>query len=235
MFFCAFVYIVVGIVGFLTYGQNFKGSILDAILAEFISANQKNDTFLKILLFLLCFSCLIFAMMSIPMLFISFKKNFLNMVIFCKKQYYHNKKQHDILEDISQYEKNKNLNNAINNIDLDPIDDKTKQNIVRKKYSVNLPESEELNVEKLYSRIQRVNSEHRAKKSNSFIMKIPTKVKREIADTVEKKYLGYWEKIIITIIIYCAIVFSTILISMLSTVRFLIFYNDNFFFRFFLL
>lgn len=223
VFFCAFVYIIVGIVGFLTYGQNFKGSVLDAILGEFIHAHEKDDTFFKILLFLLCLSCLIFAMMSIPMLFISFKKNFLNMVIFCKKQNYHSKKKIEILGDISEYEKNINLENAINEIDLDPIDEKTKANIYNRKISHNINRDEHVNVddnENLHSRIERVNSAHRIHKAKSFIMTMPTNVKRDIADKIESKYLGYWEKIIITIIIYCAIVISTILISMLSTVRF---------------
>jgi amino acid permease len=82
--FCFVIYIITGIVGFLMYGYTLKDTIL-AALAQNAESAKGSDSFIIVVLVIVNIAFLISATMSIPLMFFSLKKNFLNTVIFCKK------------------------------------------------------------------------------------------------------------------------------------------------------
>ena len=90
VYFCAFVYMISGIIAYLTYQDTMTGgSVLNSLINDL---KLYDDPFLKTLLFIVCFSFLVSSTMSIPLMFIGLKKNFINTMIFCKKKYCMKKK-----------------------------------------------------------------------------------------------------------------------------------------------
>ena len=78
------IYLITGVLGFLMYGYELKDTILTALASE-EATNKGKDSFMTGILIIVNIAFLISATMSIPLMFFSLKKNFINSVIFCKK------------------------------------------------------------------------------------------------------------------------------------------------------
>jgi amino acid permease len=84
--FCLMVYLTTGFLGLFMYSNNLREPILKALFDDGISAKQNHDTFLIVMLVLINLSFLTSAVMSIPLMFFSLKKNFINTLIFCRRK-----------------------------------------------------------------------------------------------------------------------------------------------------
>jgi len=84
--FCLVIYLITGIIGLLMYGINIKGSVL-SLLEKDIERYKDTDNVILVSVIIINFAFLISSTMSIPLMFFSLKKNFINSVIFCKKKF----------------------------------------------------------------------------------------------------------------------------------------------------
>lgn len=84
--FCVVIYLITGIIGLLMYGTNIKGSVL-ALLEKDIEQYKETDNVILVSVIIINIAFLISSTMSIPLMFFSLKKNFINSIIFCKKKF----------------------------------------------------------------------------------------------------------------------------------------------------
>lgn len=84
--FCFIIYLSTGILGFLIYRNQLDDTILKAFANDILVYKDK-DFFLLCLLILINISFLLSTSMSIPLLFFSLKRNFLNTIIFIHKRF----------------------------------------------------------------------------------------------------------------------------------------------------
>jgi amino acid permease len=105
--FSLIIFLIVGIVGFLIYGQSMEETILNSFSEDMIKYRNKS-TFIKVLIIIICITFVTTCLTSFPILFLSLKENFFNSILFCFKNCC--KKSHNNEEvQISQgkYEKKK--------------------------------------------------------------------------------------------------------------------------------
>jgi amino acid permease len=86
--FCLLVYLTTGFLGIFMYSDNLNEPILKALFDDGVKARLNNDIFLLIMLVLINLSFLTSAVMSIPLMFFSLKKNFINTLIFCRRKFF---------------------------------------------------------------------------------------------------------------------------------------------------
>ena len=195
VYFCAAAYCIAGIFCYLTFGRLMSGSsILGSLLDELTiyNSNEKKNVILFVLLLIVALSFLLSSTMSIPIMYLSLKKNFLNTWIFCKKKFIYNKEKQEIIDKSNKIE--------------EPLEhvQKLDENLLKNE------EGTQVKNDDAYS----VNQE----KPQSIYSKRTKKSKRIIAKAIENKYLGNTEKNVIIIVLFVAIVAMTILIKDLSTV-----------------
>lgn len=191
--FCAFVYIIAGIVGYLTYGDAMESSILWSLLGD-LKIYHESDQLLLALLLLVSASFLVSSTMSIPLMFIGLKKNFINTVIFCKKKFF---AAQELTHD----------NNKITEKLIDHEDSNSHENL--KFADSNINTVKENNDSERHSG---------RKVSENNVSTMSKKSKKELAEKIESKYVTEKEKNIIIICLFIAIIGMTILIKLLSTV-----------------
>lgn len=202
VFFCAVIYTIVGIIAYLSYGDTMAGSVLNSLLTDLSTYNGK-DNFLVVLLILVAISFLVSSTMSIPLMFIGLKKNFINTVIFCKKKYFI--KNQGLIEDTKRYEDeiNRNL-----------LDGEEIPNIIIGSNNTNHINNSNNNNETNANDGRSVNNVRKLTEMGSFSKKQHGK----LAEKIESKYITPTEKVVITVVLFIFIVAMTILIKLLSTV-----------------
>ncbi len=84
--FCLIIYLITGVCGFFMYRDKLTNTVLDNLRQE-IPLYMDNNKFIFVTLIVVNISFLISSTMSIPLMFFSLKRNFLNTVIFCKKNF----------------------------------------------------------------------------------------------------------------------------------------------------
>lgn len=84
--FCLVIYLITGIIGVLMYGTGIKGSVL-GLLEKDIEQYKDTDNVILVSVIIINIAFLISSTMSIPLMFFSLKKNFINSIIFCKKKF----------------------------------------------------------------------------------------------------------------------------------------------------
>ena len=101
------IYSIIGIIGFLLYGYEIDNTILECFKDEMIDYRKKN-ILIAILLIIICIGFISFCFISFPKLFLSFRENFIHLIIISLKNCSRNKKKEKKVE--------KNKNKDINNI-----------------------------------------------------------------------------------------------------------------------
>ena len=76
------IFLIVGIIGFLLYGFNIDDTILDNLSDDMIKY-RKNNTFIIVLIIIICISFVITCLTSFPILFLSLRVNYANSLIVC--------------------------------------------------------------------------------------------------------------------------------------------------------
>lgn len=84
--FCLVIYLITGIVGLIMYGIDIKGSVL-TLLEKDIEKYKDTDNVILVSVIIINIAFLLSSTMSIPLMFFSLKKNFINSIIFCKKKF----------------------------------------------------------------------------------------------------------------------------------------------------
>ena len=84
--FCLIIYLFTGLTGFFMYREKLTNTVLDNLREE-MPVYYETNKFIFITLIVINVSFLISSTMSIPLMFFSLKRNFLNTVIFCKKNF----------------------------------------------------------------------------------------------------------------------------------------------------
>jgi amino acid permease len=109
VFFCLMVYIITGVSGFLMYREKLTNTVLDNLRGEILVYKDTN-LFIFIILIIINISFLISSTMSIPLMFFSLKRNFLNLIIFCKKN-------------LANKNSNDNVNQSEDKVTIQPLID----------------------------------------------------------------------------------------------------------------
>ena len=79
-----FIFLVVGIIGFLLYGLNMNETLLNS-LSEDMTKFRNISSFIKFLIIIISVSFVTTCLTSFPILFLSLRENFINSIIFCMK------------------------------------------------------------------------------------------------------------------------------------------------------
>mmetsp|Transcript_5550 Transcript_5550/g.5699 ORF Transcript_5550/g.5699 Transcript_5550/m.5699 type:complete len:548 (+) Transcript_5550:112-1755(+) len=195
MGFCCFVYTVVGVLAYMTYGDDMRGgSILDSLLDD-MKLNKDGDKFILVLLLIICISFLIVATLSIPLCFIGMKKNLLNSVIFCKKKYCKTKATEELIKDSHMYDDLlHDQGAALSSVNHPPVSYENYRDS-RKPSGVSMKSIRSI------------------KSSRKFSLKS----KKELTVAIQSKYMSNTEKNSIIIGVYIFIVVLTIMVTKLST------------------
>jgi len=189
VFFCLLMYLITGIIGLLMYGTDaIKGSVL-SLLEQDIKNYKESDKIILVSVLIINVAFLISSTMSIPLMFFSLKKNFINSIIFCKKKFSKKKTSTSLahIKDSKEYNILSTENN--NEVETDEIG--------YKKLDVNLLNSfdENGNVKHIHSN----NYEH--------------------VNSNKKNIIDKCSQNIIIISLYCLITGCTILVPGLDTVN----------------
>lgn len=112
--FCVTIYLITGIIGLLSYGTEIKGSILDLLKLDIIKY-KNNDKVILATVIIINIAFLISSTMSIPLMFFSLKKNFINTIIFCKKKLKNNKNSNSASASTSSTHLNENILKTVDN------------------------------------------------------------------------------------------------------------------------
>lgn len=203
---CAIIYIITGISGYLLFGNALNDSILDNLLLELRSA-QDQDLLIQTILFFIVIGILIGSCMTIPLTFYSLQKHFINTLTFYRKKFVFyeklkedkmlreciNKTRNDEMLEVknthllnTNYANIKQCNSSINN-------EKCKINNViqdNNKDANKLSDSSNLE-ESLIKNDQNVIE---VNMRSIDIRNISNKVKQELAETIEAKYISKKEK-----------------------------------------
>jgi amino acid permease len=99
IFFCFFVYVLTGLLGYFMYRNDLKDTILQALTLD-VKKYKDSDSFLIIILVIVNIAFLMSSTMSIPLMFFSLKNNFINTIVFCKKKFGTNKVDVDQSENL---------------------------------------------------------------------------------------------------------------------------------------
>ena len=111
IFFCFFLYIFSGIIGFLMYGNLLEDTILHTFLLDLQSENT--DFFMRIILIAGNIGFLTCSTTSIPLVFYTLKKNSLSTYKYCIKKYSEGKKIGKKIEMSDEDKKSVNSENSI--------------------------------------------------------------------------------------------------------------------------
>jgi amino acid permease len=84
--FCLFIYLLTGFLGLFMYSTQLNDSILKALYEDGKAAKENGETFIMVILILVNIAFLTSAVMSIPLMFFSLKKNLINTIIFCRRK-----------------------------------------------------------------------------------------------------------------------------------------------------
>jgi amino acid permease len=76
-------FLIVGIMGFLLYGDAIKDTILDNFSDDMLHRN--NNALIVALIIIICFSFIVTCLTSFPVLFFSLRVNYINSLIVCMK------------------------------------------------------------------------------------------------------------------------------------------------------
>ena len=79
-----FIFLIVGIIGFLLYGLNMNETLLNS-LSEDMTKFRNISGFIKFLIIIISVSFVTTCLTSFPILFLSLRENFINSIIFCMK------------------------------------------------------------------------------------------------------------------------------------------------------
>jgi amino acid permease len=102
--FCLTVYLLTGYMGYFMYKSLLKDSILEALKIDGELASANKDYFLMTLLIIINIAFVISAIMSIPLMFFSLKKNFINTIIWCRKKLGKSRSEEDRLISSDDFE-----------------------------------------------------------------------------------------------------------------------------------
>jgi hypothetical protein len=103
--FCLVIYLITGVIGYLMYGKLCTTAILN-ILGNDMKVFKGKDAFIVTILCIINVAFLISSTMSIPLMFFTLKKNFINSVIFCNKKSVSKEQSDDTsLHTVGQHEK----------------------------------------------------------------------------------------------------------------------------------
>ena len=78
------IFLFVGIIGFLLYGFDIDDTVLDNLSDDMIEYRNKN-TFIIVLIIIICISFVITCLTSFPILFLSLRVNYINSLVVCIK------------------------------------------------------------------------------------------------------------------------------------------------------
>ena len=207
VYFCAGIYLLVGVLGYLSYGDTMVGSVLNSLLNDL--KIHKEDVFLRVILLLVAFSFLISSTMSIPILFFSLKSNFINTVIFCRKKLCGGVPT----TDSETQKKIDDLNHLIEEkeAEVESVEEPGK------KKSSSSEDGGSISPDKK-------NSAASFDRKSVFSV-LTQKEKQEIKHVIEHKYVSDKWKVVIIISLFIGIVALTILIKLLSTVSSIVLKN----------
>lgn len=168
--------------------------------------------------------------MSIPLMFLSLKKNLLNTIIFCKKKLCKNQqmentiKEDKMYKDIVDTEDFKNTNEIVDNQNKNDVEininvEAIKMNQINQESQTEINKNVnegKLSYDELSSKVSKLT---KASKWTKKTKQSRLKCQKIIAEKIEEKYISKTEKTVIIIVLYLCIVALTILIKLLSTVR----------------
>lgn len=233
VFMCGLIYIVVGILSYLMYGDLMsEGSILQSLLLDLKNYYQglNQNTYMVIVLMICSAGFLTSSTMSIPLMFLSLKKNLLNTIIFCKKKLCKNQhmentiKEDKMYKDIVDTEDFKNTNEIVDNQNKNDVEininvEAIKMNQINQESQTEINKNVnegKLSYDELSSKVSKLT---KASKWTKKTKQSRLKCQKIIAEKIEEKYISKTEKTVIIIVLYLCIVALTILIKLLSTVR----------------
>jgi len=93
-----FIFLIVGIIGFLLYGLNMNETLLEC-LSQDMTKFRNISGFIKFLIIIISVSFVTTCLTSFPILFLSLRENFINSMIFCIKNMGHKNENNNYISE----------------------------------------------------------------------------------------------------------------------------------------
>ena len=93
-----FIFLIVGIIGFLLYGLNMNETLLEC-LSQDMTKFRNISGFIKFLIIIISVSFVTTCLTSFPILFLSLRENFINSIIFCIKNMGHKNENNNYISE----------------------------------------------------------------------------------------------------------------------------------------
>ena len=93
-----FIFLIVGIIGFLLYGVNMNETLLEC-LSQDMTKFRNISGFIKFLIIIISVSFVTTCLTSFPILFLSLRENFINSMIFCIKNMGHKNENNNYISE----------------------------------------------------------------------------------------------------------------------------------------
>ena len=93
-----FIFLIVGIIGFLLYGFNMNETLLEC-LSQDMTKFRNISGFIKFLIIIISVSFVTTCLTSFPILFLSLRENFINSMIFCIKNMGHKNENNNYISE----------------------------------------------------------------------------------------------------------------------------------------
>ena len=233
----------VGLLSYIIYGDTLNGWLLPSILVD-MEIYKINSFGMYIVLVCLCAGLILISMMSIPIVFFTYKKNVVNIVILLKKMWLKSHHDTQVLKDTNIYDdeiKDKMTKDLVTTTEEEEEEGKEdeKNKKIEKKTSKKDELFEKPNFVKQRSRsihtnknlFQDINNNfNKNKKITKSHLYVPRKRKgtlksrmtveeqRKIEKRIEIKYLTKFSKNVIILLAYVFLIFLTTVIADLSTI-----------------
>ena len=241
--FCGVVNIAIGVMGYLMYGDKLKDSILGSLLSD-LSVYKSTNVGMMIVLLFVCLGLLMCSCMSIPVIFLGFKKNLINAIILIKKKKMKKDHQDDILKntdyvdsDIKEIliEEKMQRNQILNNIEKEESEYYNKGNEQKEEtesesssQSINQQNIETESIKGLRqhdldenegkNKIKRKMKRNKKTRKSTFSIVLNKEQQIKLAEEIESKYISSKTKTLIILFSYILLVIMTILIDLLGIV-----------------
>ena len=105
--FTLFIFLIIGIIGFLLYGLSMEETILNSFSDDMIRFKDISR-FIKILIIIICISFVTTCLTSFPILFLSLRENYINSLLFCFKNCCRKKNDGEVKINQGKFEKKNN-------------------------------------------------------------------------------------------------------------------------------
>jgi amino acid permease len=227
--------LTVGLLSYIIYGETLEGWLLPSVLLD-MSIFKKTNYGMYLVLIVICVGLIFVSMMSIPIVFFTYKKNVVNIVIILKKMWLKSHHDESVLKDTNVYDdkiKDKMTKDLVKLTKGDEKDNKKETRTSRKDEMFEKLDSKKIrsssidnknlfiDINNNFNKNKKITKSHLyvpRKRKGTLFSRMTVQEQRKLEEKIEIKYLTKFSKNLIILLAYSLLIFLTTVIVDLSTI-----------------